>query len=45
MYGLVKQTWIGRHIGLLCEIKRKLCEKAEKSSNDLQEMLDGLLGS
>lgn len=45
VYGLVKQTWIGRHIGLLCEIKRKLCEKAEKSSNDLQEMLDGLLGS
>lgn len=45
VYDMVKLTWIGRHIYLMCELRKLITEKGEKNDKDLSDMLDELMSS
>lgn len=45
IYGMVKKTWIGREINVMCDLRKLIGDKGEKTTQDLNEMLSDLLSS
>ncbi len=45
VYDIVKQTWIGQQINLICDMRKLITEKGEKNDKDLSDMLDELMSA